>query len=383
VAEGEGDGSGFSVPKPGASVGKEKKFGESTPKTAGNEKPKEGAAKEGEKKGPSRKGSLGPIYKKETRTVSYWSSKDEKGHEKDKTFVSVLQGKASVEVGSASYDLDKKTAQVTLVKGTLEGSVVHGEVDLIDKIKHLFGDDPPPPPPPAPTTPMAARLGDLTMHLGPLGPGPGSPNVIIGGKPAWRIGLDMHLCPAPGVPHGAGPTSPGATTVLINGAPAARATDFVVEASGGPDVIALGLPTVMIGIPTPPPPPPPKPPEELPWVKFESVATGDAVGGDLKGNIGGEVDLSKRSGKVEASAEAFAAVLKGELPLKVRIRIPYTPYYLGLGVKVEGSLLSAGASANARGVINEGGKLFDGSVGAKAGVGLGGVGVTGSVDIAK
>jgi uncharacterized Zn-binding protein involved in type VI secretion len=256
-------------------------------------------------------------------------------------------------------------------------------VDLVDKIKHLFGYDPPPGPPPAPTTPMAARIGDLTMHLGPLAPGPGSPNVIIGGKPAWRIGLDMHLCPAPGAPHGAGPTSPGATTVLINGAPAARATDFVVEASGGPDVIALGFPTVMIGIPTPPPPPPPKPAEDLPWVKFESVATGDVVGGDLKGNVGGDIDLSKHSGKVEASVEGFAAVLKGELPLKLRIRIPYSPYYVGLGVKVEGSLLSAGASANARGVINEGGKLFDGSVGAKAGVGLAGVGVTGSVDIAK
>ena len=31
----------------------------------------------------------------------------------------------------------------------------------------------------------AARLGDLTAHGGPLAPGPPSPNVLIGGQPAW------------------------------------------------------------------------------------------------------------------------------------------------------------------------------------------------------
>ncbi len=35
-----------------------------------------------------------------------------------------------------------------------------------------------------PTGP-AARLGDMTAHGGPLAPGPVSPNVIIGGQPAW------------------------------------------------------------------------------------------------------------------------------------------------------------------------------------------------------
>lgn len=38
-----------------------------------------------------------------------------------------------------------------------------------------------------PTGP-AARLADLTMHGGPLAPGPPSLNVIIGGQPAW-LGL--------------------------------------------------------------------------------------------------------------------------------------------------------------------------------------------------
>lgn len=36
-----------------------------------------------------------------------------------------------------------------------------------------------------PTGP-AARLGDPTAHGTPLSPGPGSPNVLIGFKPAWR-----------------------------------------------------------------------------------------------------------------------------------------------------------------------------------------------------
>src|SRR5919199_2482791 len=32
----------------------------------------------------------------------------------------------------------------------------------------------------------AARITDLTSHGTPLSPGPGSPNVLIGGLPAWR-----------------------------------------------------------------------------------------------------------------------------------------------------------------------------------------------------
>jgi len=373
--------SGFQAPKPGGSIGKEKKFGEKEQKF-GNEKPKPGEAGEGEgkSKGPDKKLSVGPFYKTEGEATY----KTTKKSEEDKTYASLLTGKYEVELGAASLDLEKKKASVTVVEGTLEGSIVHGEVDLVDQIKHLlFGDDATPATPPTPTAPMAARVGDLTMHLGPLAPGPGSPNVLIGRKPAWRVGLDVHLCPAPGAPHGGGPTQPGATTVLINGAPAARATDFVVEPTGGPDVIAIGFPTVLIGIPTPPPPAAPKAPEDLPWVKFESVGKGDVGTGDLKGAIKGDVDLTKGSGKVELEGEAFVAALKGELPLKVRIRIPFTSYYLGLGVKVEGSLLSAGVSGNLRGAINENGKVWDASAGAKIGAGIGGVGIKGTMDIAK
>lgn len=94
----------------------------------------------------------------------------------------------------------------------------------------------------------AARLGDLTSHGTPLGPGPGSPNVLIGGKPAWRV-VDLHVCPLTtpaGTPHTGGTVVLGSSTVLINGIPAVRLGDSIVE-SGPPNTIVTGEPTVLIG----------------------------------------------------------------------------------------------------------------------------------------
>ncbi|RWO22187.1 PAAR domain-containing protein [Mesorhizobium sp.] len=94
----------------------------------------------------------------------------------------------------------------------------------------------------------AARVGDLTGHGGPLAPGPGCPTVLIEGKPAWRAGVDSHACPlTTPQPHGAGVVALGSVTVMIGGAPAARSTDLVVEAAGGPNPIAIGAATVLIG----------------------------------------------------------------------------------------------------------------------------------------
>lgn len=97
--------------------------------------------------------------------------------------------------------------------------------------------------------PAAARVGDLTSHGTPLGPGLGSTNVLIGGQPAWRATVDTHACPLANgtVPHGGGVVAKGSTSVLINNMPAARQGDQVVEAGGGPNAIAAGLPTVLIG----------------------------------------------------------------------------------------------------------------------------------------
>lgn len=58
----------------------------------------------------------------------------------------------------------------------------------------------------------------------------------------------MHTCPLVTVlvPHVGGVVSLGSTTVLINGLPAARQGDIIVE-SGPPNSIVLGCMTVLIG----------------------------------------------------------------------------------------------------------------------------------------
>jgi uncharacterized Zn-binding protein involved in type VI secretion len=88
----------------------------------------------------------------------------------------------------------------------------------------------------------------MTAHGTPLGPGPGSTNVLIGGKPAWRVGMDTHACPLVSgvVPHGTGVAPMGSTSVLINGVPAVRMTDTIVEATA-PNTIVQGATSVLIG----------------------------------------------------------------------------------------------------------------------------------------
>lgn len=88
----------------------------------------------------------------------------------------------------------------------------------------------------------------MTAHGTPLGPGPGSTNVLIGGQPAWRATSDSHVCPLVSglVPHGGGVAPMGSTTVLVNNMPAARQGDTIVEATA-PNTIAAGSPTVIIG----------------------------------------------------------------------------------------------------------------------------------------
>jgi uncharacterized Zn-binding protein involved in type VI secretion len=99
--------------------------------------------------------------------------------------------------------------------------------------------------------PSAARVGDPTAHGSPLTPQlptMGSPNVFIGGQPAWRAGSDVHVCPLSNgpSPHVGGTVPVGSKSVLINKLPAVRQGDKVVEA-GGPNAVAIGLPTVQIG----------------------------------------------------------------------------------------------------------------------------------------
>ena len=69
----------------------------------------------------------------------------------------------------------------------------------------------------------------------------GTSNVIIQGLPAWRALIDVHLCPF----HGPGVVIKGSMTVFINGFPATRILDTVVEWI--PNLIIQGSPTVLIG----------------------------------------------------------------------------------------------------------------------------------------
>ena len=94
----------------------------------------------------------------------------------------------------------------------------------------------------------AARVADQTSHGTPLSPGPGAATVLIGGRPAWRAGLDFHTCPLSNgpQPHVGGTVAVGSTSVMIGGAFAARQGDQIVEA-GPPNTIAQGEMTVLIG----------------------------------------------------------------------------------------------------------------------------------------
>jgi uncharacterized Zn-binding protein involved in type VI secretion len=97
--------------------------------------------------------------------------------------------------------------------------------------------------------PLAARLTDLTTHGSPLFPGPGSPDVLIGFLPAWRTLIDTHACPIVKglVPDVGGVVIMGSPTVFIDFQMACRVLDQVVEIPGGPNPIALGCLTVIIG----------------------------------------------------------------------------------------------------------------------------------------
>jgi uncharacterized Zn-binding protein involved in type VI secretion len=93
----------------------------------------------------------------------------------------------------------------------------------------------------------AATVGDLVTcpmfdgpkpHVGgPILP-PGAITVLIGGKPAARVG-DMNTCVGP-----PGMIAIGSPTVLIGGMMAARLTDM---AGHGGVITGPGVPTVLIG----------------------------------------------------------------------------------------------------------------------------------------
>lgn len=90
--------------------------------------------------------------------------------------------------------------------------------------------------------PAAARLRDPTSHPGLVGQG--SPNVLIEGQPAARVG-DKHVCLLPPLagPHPPSLMAKGSASVWINGKPAVRQGD----ASGCGAQVTLGARKVLIG----------------------------------------------------------------------------------------------------------------------------------------
>jgi uncharacterized Zn-binding protein involved in type VI secretion len=89
----------------------------------------------------------------------------------------------------------------------------------------------------------AAALGDLAAHGGTILTG--STNVLIGGRPAARVG-DTVVCAL----HGTGVISKGSATVLINGMPAARLLDFT--GCMVPGLAPMSVPAPTLGPPTAP-----------------------------------------------------------------------------------------------------------------------------------
>ncbi len=89
----------------------------------------------------------------------------------------------------------------------------------------------------------AARVGDATTHGGMVA-GPGATSVLIGGAPAALLG-DNHACPIPAITGHlqSSPFTIGSTTVTIEGKPVLRSGDLC----GCGASVVIGDATVIIG----------------------------------------------------------------------------------------------------------------------------------------
>lgn len=96
--------------------------------------------------------------------------------------------------------------------------------------------------------PEAANVGSQTSHGTPLSPSCGSADVLIEGKPIWRASADFQNCPqfTGTVPHVGGMVISGSTSVKINGLPALRKDDRIIE-GGSQNTINTGESSVIIG----------------------------------------------------------------------------------------------------------------------------------------
>lgn len=89
--------------------------------------------------------------------------------------------------------------------------------------------------------PFAARIGDITVPGGAI-IGTGIPNVLIGGQPAATASTPDSLA-VPSGPQSPAPFIKGSLTVIIGGRPALR----VGDSAGNGQTVINGAPNVLIG----------------------------------------------------------------------------------------------------------------------------------------
>jgi uncharacterized Zn-binding protein involved in type VI secretion len=289
---------------------------------------------------------------------------------------------------TGSYDPTSQDVELMPVDVQGQFSVVHGQADLTfnyqKALESFFGlsDDPKSPiVERVERTMMAARVSDMTSHWSPLFPGIGSTNVFIGGLPAWRANLDFHACSEP--MDVGGPVLVGSPTVHINFMMACRMGDVVMEIPGGPNIIATGCPTVLIG---------PKgdadfteviEPQEVDsgsGLGIHANATGDFDSVSCEASAGVVGNWPQEKAIFKAKAGCMAAVLKGNLSGSIDLPLwfvsPVASWVFGdhtvtVGVSAQGSVGSVGANGHAEFGSSEEKGVY-GSIGGDAAAGYGG-----------
>lgn len=233
----------------------------------------------------------------------------------DDSWWDIIACKLDLRLGTISQNEDKKTWTIDFIDASLEAA-------LLQNIWKVTQDDPKIETFVFSAAPAAARVGDFTVHGTPVGPGLGSPNVLIGGMPALRSGVDMHVCGlcTPN-PHLGGPAISSQASVFVNGFPLLRAGDAFIEAGGGPNPIAMGCPSVQVGSPAPPVDVLAFSAPEPGFIDLEldvltSVGWGkvaDKVGAE----IGGERVLKNHYAKVDIRLAALRVNPKGKITLRI------------------------------------------------------------------
>lgn len=125
------------------------------------------------------------------------------------------------------------------IEWEIDGFEIDGIPWTVDKMHH-------------PDAPLAARVGEMMLHGGKALPGPGSPDVFIGGERALTVSDAVAACPMAnvvGIPHIPQPGSWQTTngSVYVNGKPLLRHGDWFMEYPGGPNPIIGGMPSVLAG----------------------------------------------------------------------------------------------------------------------------------------